>query len=71
MFDADVDLSNHLRSAQCPVTEPQPIEGIDRETLKALRKRSPALRLEEDKWRDVYHLLFPEVALEDIPSPCK
>ncbi|KAF2826317.1 hypothetical protein CC86DRAFT_27981 [Ophiobolus disseminans] len=69
MFDADVDLSNHLRSAQCHVSVPQPIEGIDRETLKALRKRSPALRLEEDKWRDVYHLLFPDVAMEDIPSP--
>jgi hypothetical protein len=71
MFDADIDLSNHLRSAQCHVSAPQPIEGIDRETLKALRKRSPAFRLEEDKWRDVYHLLFPDVALEDIPSPCK
>lgn len=71
MFDADIDLSNHLRSAHCHVSAPQPIEGIDRETLKALRKRSPALRLEEDKWRDVYHLLFPEVAMEDIPSPCK
>jgi hypothetical protein len=71
MFDADVDLSNHLRSAQCQVSAPQPIEGIDRETLKTLRKRSPALRLEEDKWRDVYHLLFPDVAFDDIPSPCK
>lgn len=70
-FDAESDLSNHLRLAQCSVTEPQPIDGIDRETLKVLRKRSPAFRLEEDKWRDVYHLLFPEVALEDIPSPCK
>lgn len=70
-FDKENDLSNHLRSAQCSVTEPQPIDGIDRETLAILRKRSPAFRLEEDKWRDVYHLLFPEVALEDIPSPCK
>jgi hypothetical protein len=71
MFDADIDLSNHLRSAQCHVSAPQPVEGIDRETLQALRKRSPALRLEEDKWRDVYRLLFPDVAAEDIPSPCK
>ncbi|KAF2031671.1 hypothetical protein EK21DRAFT_35713, partial [Setomelanomma holmii] len=69
MFDADSDLSNHLRSAYCQVSTPQPIEGIDRETLKALRKRSPALRLEEDKWRDVYRLLFPHVSAEDIPSP--
>lgn len=70
-FDADVDLSNHLRSAHCLVSEPQHIEGIDRETLKSLRKRSPVFRPEEDKWRDVYHLLFPDVDLEDIPSPCE
>lgn len=70
-FDAESDLSNHLRSAQCSVNEPQPIEGIDRETLKVLRKRSPAFRLEEEKWRDVYQLLFPEVDVEDIPSPCR
>jgi hypothetical protein len=69
-FDADTDLSTHLRSAQCQVSDPQPIEGIDRETLKALHKRSPAFRLEEDKWRDVYRHLFPDVAVEDIPSPC-
>ncbi|KAH7411616.1 hypothetical protein DE146DRAFT_627672 [Phaeosphaeria sp. MPI-PUGE-AT-0046c] len=68
-FDVENELSNHLRSAQCSVSAPQPMEGIDRETLKTLRKRSPAFRLEEDKWRDVYHLLFPEVGLEDIPSP--
>jgi len=70
-FDADMDLSNHLRSAHCLVSEPQPIEGIDRETLKSLRKRSPVSRPEEEKWRDVYHLLFPNVDLEDIPSPCE
>lgn len=71
MFDADMELSNHLRSAQCHVSAPQPLEGIDRETLKALRKRSPIARLEEDKWRDVYQLLFSEVAFDDIPSPCE
>ena len=69
MFDTDNDLSTHLRSQQCQVSAAQPIEGIDRETLKGLRKRSPALRLEEDKWRDMYHLLFPHVPVEDIPSP--
>ncbi|KAH6216553.1 hypothetical protein HBI42_126390 [Parastagonospora nodorum] len=68
-FDADMDLSSHLRSAHCLVSEPQSIEGIDRETLKSLRKRSPVFRPEEDKWRDVYHVLFPDVDLEDIPSP--
>ncbi|KAF2006099.1 hypothetical protein P154DRAFT_517816 [Amniculicola lignicola CBS 123094] len=69
MFDADSDLSMHLRAHPCQISTAQPIEGIDRETLKSLRKRSPALRLEEDKWRDTYQLLFPSVPPEDIPSP--
>ncbi|KAF2676248.1 hypothetical protein K458DRAFT_424869 [Lentithecium fluviatile CBS 122367] len=69
MFDSDSELSNHQRGNPCPVSAPQPIDGIGRETLKSLRKRSPALRLEEDKWRDTYQLLFPDVADTDIPSP--
>lgn len=70
IFDSDSEFSTHLRSNPCEISVPQPIEGIDRETLNRLRKRSPALRLEEDKWRDTYQLLFPDVADSDIPSPC-
>jgi hypothetical protein len=70
MFDADADFAVHLRGHPCDVSAPQPIEGIDRRTFESLKKRSPPLRLEEDKWRDAYQLLFPEVAVADIPSPC-
>lgn len=70
MFDSDADFAIHLRGNPCQVSAPQPIEGIDRRTFESLKKRSPALRLEEDKWRDAYQLLFPEVAVADIPSPC-
>jgi hypothetical protein len=63
-------MKEHLYRA-CQVSAPQPLEGIDRETLKVLRKRSPVSRPEDEKWRDVYQLLFPEVAFEDIPSPCE
>jgi hypothetical protein len=70
MFDSDNELSSHQRADPCPVSAPQPIDGIGRETLKSLRKRSPALKLEEDKWRDTYQLLFPDVSAADIPSPC-
>jgi hypothetical protein len=69
VFDTNINLIDHSRLAQCYISAPKPIEGIDHKTREALRKRSPALRLEEDKWRDVYHLLFPEVALVDILSP--
>ncbi|KAF1967345.1 hypothetical protein BU23DRAFT_602909 [Bimuria novae-zelandiae CBS 107.79] len=69
MFDLDADFSAHIRGNPCQISAPQPIEGIDRKTFESLKKRSPALRLEEDKWRDAYQLLFPDVAAADIPSP--
>lgn len=70
-FKSDKEQSNHVRLQQCQRSAPQQIEGIDRETVWTLRKRTTALRLEEDKWRDVYHVLFPDVPIVDIPSPCE
>jgi hypothetical protein len=70
-FKSDKDQSGHVRLQQCQRSSPQQIEGIDRETVWTLRKRTTALRLEEDKWRDVYQVLFPDVSEADIPSPCK
>lgn len=70
-FNSDVELSTHLRASSCPTLEALPVEGIDRETLDKLRKRTPANRLEEDKWRDAYLLLFPDVDPADCPSPCE
>ena len=69
-FKSDKEQLNHVRLQQCQTSAPQQIEGIDRETIWTLRKRTTALRLEEDKWRDVYHVLFPNVPAADIPSPC-
>ncbi|KAF1844509.1 uncharacterized protein K460DRAFT_309456 [Cucurbitaria berberidis CBS 394.84] len=68
-FKSDKEQFNHVRLQQCQRSAPQHIEGMDRETTWALRKRTTALRLEEDKWRDVYHVLFPNVLVADIPSP--
>jgi hypothetical protein len=70
-FKSDKEQSNHVRLQQCQRSLPQQIEGIDRETVWTLRKRTTALRLEEDKWRDVYQVLFPDVPEADTPSPCK
>ncbi|RMZ67253.1 Nicotinate-nucleotide diphosphorylase [Pyrenophora seminiperda CCB06] len=68
-FKSDKEQSNHVRLQACQRSSPQTIEGIDRETMWTLRKRTTALRLEEDKWRDVYLVLFPNVPVADIPSP--
>ena len=70
-FKSDKEQSNHVRLQQCERSSPQQIDGIDRETVWTLRKRTTALRLEEDKWRDVYQILFPDIPTADIPSPCK
>ncbi|KAH7117684.1 hypothetical protein B0J11DRAFT_89705 [Dendryphion nanum] len=71
MFDADADLTMHLRSDTdpCHMSNAQAIEGIDRNMEATLRRRTTALRPEEDKWRDVYLILFPETEETDIPSP--
>jgi hypothetical protein len=69
-FHSDREQSGHVRLRQCVESPPQEIEGIDRATISTLKKRSPALRLEEDKWRDVYQVLFPDVSDAEIPSPC-
>ena len=69
-FKSDKEQSSHVRLQQCERSLPQQIEGIDRETIWTLRKRTTALRLEEDKWRDVYQVLFPNVSAAEIPSPC-
>jgi len=70
-FKSDREQLNHVRLRECEVCPPQNIEGIDRETMWVLRKRTTASRLEEDKWRDVYLVLFPDVPAADIPSPCE
>lgn len=69
--ETDADLRNHTRGEQCSVAEPQIMEGITRDQLRTLRKRAAPCRLEEDKWMDVYQLLFPDVLEADVPSPCK
>lgn len=68
-FKSDKEQLNHVRLQQCQRSAPQQMDGIDRETVWTLRKRTTAFRLEEDKWRDVYHVLFPDVVDGDIPSP--
>ncbi|KAH7555043.1 hypothetical protein BM1_07704 [Bipolaris maydis] len=68
-FKSDKEQLNHVRLQQCERSSTQQIDGIDRETIWTLRKRTTGLRLEEDKWRDVYHILFPGVPTVDIPSP--
>ncbi|OCL14408.1 hypothetical protein AOQ84DRAFT_257243, partial [Glonium stellatum] len=71
-FNAESDLDVHLRSApSCEIQENAPMQGMSKEQEKKLRskKRSADVQSEEDKWKAVYRILFPDDDLLLMPSP--
>ncbi|OCK79198.1 hypothetical protein K432DRAFT_355440 [Lepidopterella palustris CBS 459.81] len=73
-FQNDAALNEHHRARQgCEVREEDPTEGFDKEQenkLKSRKRRQPD-RSEEDRWRHVYRILFPDDIPSAMPSPCK
>lgn len=64
-------LTEHQRlPTPCQLEDPEPQEGIDEDQERRLRakRRNKEKLSEEDKWVEVYRLLFPGDQL--IPSPC-
>lgn len=62
IFKSESLLIGHQRAPiVCPVQSPAPIEGFCREQEKMLkcRKKDSSTMNEEDKWRKVYRILFP------------
>lgn len=53
--------------------EQLPLEGFDKAQERKLKskKRNAGVQTEEEKWKGVYRILFPDDAEEDMPSPCK
>jgi hypothetical protein len=73
MFKTQEQLDVHVRVALNDVCELQngiPPEGItlDQERRLRSRKKASPNQSDEERWRDIYKLLFPN---EQIPSPCK
>jgi hypothetical protein len=54
----------------CKLLEVVQQDGITNETVEKLRSKKKAHRdqSEEDRWREIYQILFPG---EILPSPCK
>jgi len=48
----------------------EPREGVTPEQLKELRTRT-SQKTEEEKWFEVYRILFPADLSTAIPSPCE
>src|SRR4051794_33183238 len=67
----EAELGEHARAdVQCQ-TLPQPLKWIPREVVTKLKDRKKAFagQTDEDMWRYIYGLLFPDSV--HIPSPCK
>jgi len=65
-FGSQDALTAHRRAAvRCELRDLEPV--ISEEQDKKLRVRPKKGCTEEEKWADMYRILFPN---EDIPSPC-
>jgi hypothetical protein len=70
----DIALREHQRDLRgCEVREQIPLEGFDKDQERRLKskKRSQVYQSEEDKWKGVYRILFPDDGEGDMPAPCK
>ena len=71
-FTTKAALDEHQRArVTCELREQQPGENITKEQEELLRKRSKndCSQGEEDKWTEVYQILFP--GDPEVPSPCQ
>lgn len=74
MFNNQNELNNHFRTAaDCEIKSLAydiSDEGFNDEQEKALKKRVQGAT-EEEKWIDMYRILFPDAAGNNIPEPCE
>ncbi|KAL2148641.1 hypothetical protein VTH82DRAFT_2195 [Thermothelomyces myriococcoides] len=72
-FKVESQLQDHLQQdPPCPIRQNRVIqEGFTKEQEKKLRsrKKTHADMTDEDKWREIYMILFPDDDPETIPSP--
>jgi hypothetical protein len=73
MLDA-TELEDHLRSdTPCVKRDLIRVQGISEAQEKKLkeRKKTSASLGEEQKWREIYMILFPNANKHALPSPCE
>ena len=66
-------LCEHQRDPKgCDIKDQVPLEGFDKDQERKLKSKKRALvyQSEEDKWKGVYRILFPDDNDTDMPSPC-
>lgn len=73
-MDDQSELNDHLRSDKpCEKREVTRMQGINDAQDKKLRERrkTTGTLTEEQKWLDIYMILFPEANRKALPSPCE
>ena len=74
-FKTDAELQTHMRlDPPCEVAAQEAeLDGFGPAQEKLLRSRKKTQKdpTEEEKWKDVYRILFPADDLGMIPSPCE
>jgi len=74
VFKTDELLNAHLQQdPPCETRKNQAlVEGFTKDQEKRLRsrKKAQADTTDEDKWREIYMILFPYDDVQSIPSPC-
>jgi len=74
VFQLETELTAHMLLPQPCEVNPlvEHPDGLTMEQERALKlKRKKPSSTEEEKWRDMFKILFPEDDEIDIPSPCK
>ncbi|KAL6406688.1 hypothetical protein AUP68_09490 [Ilyonectria robusta] len=71
-FESEKTQLEHLTAEKpCQKREKPKLEGVDSSTEKILRSRKHMQKHnnEEDRWREIYVILFPGTNAESIPNP--
>ncbi|UQC83607.1 uncharacterized protein CLUP02_09101 [Colletotrichum lupini] len=73
LFKTEAEVGTHLKAQTlCNVVQGEDsVEGFDaaQEKLLKSKKRRKGVETEEDKWREIFKILFP--SHRDIPDPCE
>jgi hypothetical protein len=75
IFDTETDLARHVKQeVRCDLRESPSEEEtlfITQDQEKELKKRSSRKKGDKERWNNVFRVIFPDVPVDQIPSPCK
>jgi hypothetical protein len=72
-FDTEAAMQKHSKEpVPCQVSEAEEADGYSKEQEKQLRgRKKPPNQTEEDRWTEMFRILFPNDDHASMPSPCR